>query len=157
MVLWPTFFSNLFHTLWFGKRILCDYKMKFKNTREILFVVTHVITAVTFTLQRVGLMKKGKQQKCSSFSKLSLSNVAFVSKVSITLFPFLSIYLTYLFLTCIIMCLYSIGKYWNWISKHGWIWIPILFYIWLHFYPKRLWQFVTTYKYNIYIVYKQNS
>ena len=62
MGLLPTFFSDLFHTLWFGKRILCDYKMKFKNTREILFVVTHVITAVTFTLQRVGLIKKGKQK-----------------------------------------------------------------------------------------------
>ena len=136
MGLLPTFFSDLFHTLWFGKRILCDYKMKFKNTREILFVVTHVITAVTFTLQRVGLIKKGKQKKRNLFSKLSLSNFAFFLNVSITLFPFLSIYLTYLFLACIIMCLYSIGKYWNWISKHEWIWIPILFYIWLHFYLK---------------------
>ena len=99
--------------------ILCDLergssmniKLNLKIFVRFLFVVTYVLTAVTFTLQRVGLMKKGKQQKCSSFSKLSLSNVAFVSKVSITLFPFLSIYLTYLFLTCIIMCLYSIGKY----------------------------------------------
>ena len=137
MVFLPTFFSDLFHTLWFGKRILCGYKMKFKNTREILFVVTHVMTAVTFTLQRVGLMKKQKNNKIVIyFQNWVYQMLQFFLRVSITLFPFLSIYLTYLFLTCVIMCLYTIGKYWNWISKHEWIWIPILFYIWLHLYLK---------------------
>ena len=114
-----------------------NIKLNLKIFVRFLLVVTYVLTAVTFTLQRVGLMKKGKQQKCSSFSKLSLSNVAFVSKVSITLFPFLSIYLTYLFLTCVIMCLYTIGKYWNWISKVEWIWTPILLLDLIAFVPPR--------------------
>ena len=136
MGLLPTFFSDLFHTLWFGKRILCDYKMKFKNTREIFICCDACYDGCDIYITTGGFNKKRKTKTRNLFSKLSWSNVAFFLKVSITLFPFLSIYLTYLFLTCVIMCLYSIGKYWNWISKHGWIWIPILFYIWLHFYLK---------------------
>ena len=120
MGLLPTFFSDLFHTLWFGKRILCDYKMKFKNTREIFICCDACYDGCDIYITTGGFNKK-KQKKRNLFSKLSLSNVAFFLKVLITLFPFRSIYLTYLFLTCD-----------NNVSLHYWQILKLDFQTWVN-------------------------
>ena len=67
MGLLPTFFSDLFHTLWFGKRILCDYKMKFKNTREIFICCDACYDGCDIYITTGGFNKKGKQKSVIYF------------------------------------------------------------------------------------------